>query len=243
MKGIAAVAAHDSEQKESFVGCRSCGESPGSTRRRYCSARCLRDLKRQLDFVQILLQVVRTRYAAFWWTTTEVALQVVPYRSDECLCFVHPRSNLRKPSQALRKLTETLGQFWQHALKVSRSRLRASRAVLEQASETTKASTLSSLVKRQVVLRAVTARQLAILCLRPEDLRGSQRQERLRKAYRAQAMVKHPDRGGSAQAFMAVRMAFEAISKQAPFDSQEQYGLPNAWLYDGNRRTWRAPLV
>ena len=224
-------------------GCRSCGKSPSKPQRRYCSAGCVRDLKAQLGIAQILLRAVRARYAAVRWTATEVSLQVVPYQSHECFGFVYPRSDSEKPSTSLRKLTEELGHVWQQRLKVSRSRFRASQAVLEQAGEKTKASTFSSLLRRQPVLHGVQAKQLAVLSLRPEDLRGSQWQERLRKAYRAQAMLNHPDRGGSAKAFVAVRNAFEGIKERARFDSEEQCGLPDAWLYDGDRKKWRAPLV
>lgn len=233
----------DSEYATSVNGCRSCGKSPLKPQRRYCSAGCARDLKRQLGIAQILLRVVRTRYAAVRWTATEVVLQVVPYQSQECFGFVYPRSDSEKPSNALRKLTEELGRVWQQIFKVSRSRFRASQGVLQQASQKTKASTFPSLVKIEAVVRNVPPEQLAVLCLRPGSLRGSKWQERLRKAYRAQVMLTHPDRGGRAQAFIAVRKAFAEIKERARLDSKEHYGVLDAWLYDGNRKTWRAPLI
>jgi len=97
---------------------------------------------------------------------------------------------------------------------------------------------------RPVEIRMPSVRGKALIRLRlgKHDLELKEVHKRIKRAFRAQAMIHHPDKGGNNAVFRNVVHAYEELISWAESPSFiTRRGFPDKWFYDGNRNRWVQP--
>lgn len=227
--------------------CCSCGEILTNRRRLYCSNECKQLLRRKLWLSEGLIRSLNTWFATFSWNESAITLKILPYQSDEVFCFFHSRAPSTKPAVDLGNMIEILGKKWWNEHNKSRSRYKASQAVLHQANRITGPREFRALQEPRVQLQGVDPGKLDALLLTDYDLLLPGRKELIKKAYWTQAKISHPDSpGGNARMFIHIKKAYESLkawAEEPKFTLQKQTSLPGCWVYHGNRsqNRWAPP--
>lgn len=219
--------------------CLSCG-IPIDLKRRYCSVACRQLLHTKLDRRTGLLAALNTRYATFHFTSTEVVLTLLPFDSREIFSYIHPRRGNGTPGDDFCRLADRLsGSWWKENHKTQRRYL-ASRTILGMAD---RRSRITDPVKPMETRRPVLAgRSLSCLRLSRADLDSPDCIEAIKKAFRAQALRHHPDRGGRAEMFRKIFTAYRDLVAWAENPTfSRRIGFHDRWFYDGRQNRWVQP--
>ena len=220
--------------------CLSCGTSENMDRRRYCSIECRQRLRHHLNLRTGLLRALNTRYATFYFTDFIIILDVLPYGSGELFSYMFPRSYDQKPVEDFCRMSNILGNAWWAERNRTNKRYLASQHLLEKAAS--KNAESASVKPYEVKEPARLSRSLTYLKLKKTDLNSPELQNKIKKAYRKQAMKHHPDLGGDATVFRRLHHAYEQILKWAenPIYIRRR-GFPFKWFYDGSTNRWVQP--
>ena len=234
--------------------CLACGK-PVNSRRKYCSSTCCEYLAAQLDRWSGLLVGLEVRYANFWFTETILVLDVLCNNSCEVLRFVYTRNPGKKPSEDFFQMANELGTSWWDAVKKTGKRYSAAGHVLLKAQ---KAGVSPEALKPKVSKRPrVNKQSLQCLKLNIDDLFSTAALQRVKSAYRREALKQHPDTGGSSRSFIKLRKAYEDLSNMVKQHGDSSGGLqindltilttlkaiPGKWCYDGVKRKWYRPAM
>jgi len=86
-------------------------------------------------------------------------------------------------------------------------------------------------------------RQLKSLKLSIGDMDSERSMEKVKTAYRREAMRTHPDVGGDGEKFKIVSESYQELIQwlKSPVFIIGR-GVPNKWSYDGTSYRWRTPL-
>jgi len=220
--------------------CLSCGTSENMDRRKYCSIECRQRLRYQLNLRTGLLRALNTRYATFYFTDTIIILDVLPYGSAELYSYIYPRTPGSKPVDDYCTLSNILGNAWWAERNRTNKRYVATRFILEQGKN--KNADAEPLRPLDVKEPAKLKKSLMFLKLQKSDLNSPGLQRKIKSAYRQQAMIYHPDRGGDAAGFRKLHNAYEQIIKwsENPVFVRRR-GFPDKWFYDGGTVRWVQP--
>ncbi len=220
--------------------CLSCGTTEHMGRRKYCSRECRQRLRQKLDMRIGLVQALNTRYATFYFTDHMVFMDILTYGSTEIFSFLFPRAPNRKPAEDFSRLANLLGDIWWAEKHRTQKRYLASRRVLEQA---IRVHDSPSAVKPQAIhIPAVHGASLTLLKLDRAALGSADLARTLKGAYRRQAKLNHPDRGGDAQNFRKIHSAYEELMNWAENPVYvRRRGFPDKWFYDGTSGRWVQP--
>jgi len=220
--------------------CLSCGTTENMERRRYCSIECRQRLRYSMNIRTGLLKALNTRYATFYFTDTLIILDVLPYGSDELFSYLFPRTPERKPVEDFCTLFNILGKQWWAEKNRTRKRYLASRLVLEKA----ESKRLDDVPIRPLdaARPAVPEKFLSFLKLQRKDLNSPELQQKIKSAYRRQALRHHPDLGGDAAGFRRLHDAYEQLLRwlENPVFVRRR-GFPDRWFYDGAANRWVQP--
>ena len=220
--------------------CLSCGTTANMGSRKYCSLECRQKLRHTLNIRTGLLRALNTRYATFYFTVDVIVMDVLPYDAHEIFSFIYPRKPKNKPSDDFRRMANMLGRVWWDEKNRTNKNYKASHLVLTKANRDRKASTQIQPIERKVP--TVKNAALITLKLSKTDLDSSALYNRIKKAYRMQAMKHHPDRGGSADMFRKLHHAYEELlhwAESPTFISRR--GFPDKWFYEAAKNRWIQP--
>jgi hypothetical protein len=217
-----------------------------TSRRRYCTDTCRRELRRQLWLAEGLLRAMHTRAAAFRWTHTQLVMQLLPSGLEEFHLFIADRRPGASPSQGLSLLTEELGRVWWDSFRRTGSRHQATLSVLRCAQATGDQEVVGRLHREERTPAGLDRRHLSILRLSAGDLTEPNPLAVLKRAYRQSARRAHPDRGGTGMEFIRIKRAFDELAAWAAspsYRTRRRNGLPDLWVYDGERtgNCWSPP--
>ena len=91
--------------------------------------------------------------------------------------------------------------------------------------------------------RSNIKKQLKCLKLRNEETDSEGLREKIRVAYRKEAMKTHPDVGGDEEKFKILSEAYQELIEWLKSPSFIiGRGVPDKWSYDGSTYKWRTPL-
>jgi len=183
---------------------------------------------------------LNTRYATFYFTDTIIILDVLPYGSAELYSYIYPRTPGSKPVDDYCTLSNILGNAWWAERNRTNKRYVATRFILEQGKN--KNADAEPLRPLDVKEPAKLKKSLMFLKLQKSDLNSPGLQRKIKSAYRQQAMIYHPDRGGDAAGFRKLHNAYEQIIKwsENPVFVRRR-GFPDKWFYDGGTVRWVQP--
>lgn len=220
--------------------CLSCGEVLSGRRRKYCSVDCRQRLHRRLDQRTGLLVALNARYAVFYFTQHVVVLDMVVGEETAVHSFMCPRSAGLAPAEDFSRLADRLGRLWWDARHRTRRRYLASRSVLAEAVKRGGPAAVMPLMIRQASVRQST---LTCLNIDRNTLAGPDLEGRIKRAFRRQAMARHPDVGGDGDGFRKLRQAYEELIEWAEAPSFIlRRGFVDKWFYDAGRNAWVQPL-
>ena len=163
-------------------------------RRKYCSVECRQKLRYNLNLRTGLLRALNTRYATFYFTDAVIILDILPYGSGELHSYMFPRSHGRKPFEDYCMMSNILGNAWWAERNRTNKRYIATRHLLEKAE--IKDADSAPIRPLEVKEPARLANSLTFLKLKKSDLNSPGLQQKIKSAYRKQAMQHHPDLGG-----------------------------------------------
>ncbi len=233
----------DSDKKNtgSAIGCLSCGATDHLNGRKYCSVSCRQRLQRTLNQRTGLLKALNAQYATFYFTGTLIILDVIVFDSDRIFSYIHSRSKRGKPADDFIKMANRLGRDWWDERGRTRRRYLATRRLLEMATSNsgdTAASVAPPAFKSPVLKKEFLIR----LDLTREDLVSPDVLLKIKSAFRRQAMIAHPDRGGSTRSFRQIHEAYNQLTRWAdnPIFRRRQ-GFPDKWFYQGTTNRWVQP--
>ena len=220
--------------------CLSCGTTANMGTRKYCSLECRQKLRYTLNIRTGLLRALNTRYATFYFTADFIVMDVLPYDTHEIFSFIFPRKPHAKPSDDFRRMTNMLGRVWWDEKNRTNKKYKATHLVLTKASRDRTVATQIQPIERKVP----TVKNAALIALKlsKTDLNSTALYDRIKKAYRMQALKHHPDRGGTADMFRKLHHAYEELLQWAEsptFISRK--GFPDKWFYEGERNRWIQP--
>ncbi|MGD8369242.1 MAG: J domain-containing protein [Desulfobacterales bacterium] len=220
--------------------CLSCGNDPGSSRRRYCSVACRQNLRRKLNARTGLLRALNTRFGAFYFTDSVVALDILPCRSKEIFSFIFPRTRGASPAEDFCKMSDALGNAWWAERRRTNRKYLANRLVFEQAQRND--TDQHRITPLEIRTPTVPGQHLIHLRLGRKDLESRELARIIKNAFRNQAMRHHPDKGGNSQTFRKILMAYEEMLSWAEAPTFiTRRGFPDKWFYDGSRNRWVQP--
>jgi hypothetical protein len=221
--------------------CLSCGETRNMKNRRYCSVECRQRLKYQLDIRSGLLKTLNARYATFYFTSTEIVLDILIRDSMEICSFVYPRVAGKKPVDDFIRLSNQLGKVWWSEKNRTERRYLANQMVLDQAKKREQERKWSFPGKTTTPVHV--KHSMTCLRLAKADLESSNAIGYIKSAYRKMAKLHHPDQGGDSAKFRKIHVAYERLvewSKSPVF--LKRRGFVDKWFYDGMRDKWVQPL-
>lgn len=229
-----------SSKNSSVVGCLACGTVENINGRRYCSVVCRQRLHRQLNARTGLLKALNTRFATFYFTRSLITLDLLPNDSEDLFSFILPRSQKNRPVEDFVRLTNRLGSLWWTERNRTNKRYIASRTVFEHAGKNHRA--LDKVKPLEFVKPARIKKPLIHLRLTRPDLQRPRLEERIRQAFRRQAMRHHPDRGGEAEDFRRIHQAYQQLLGWARHPTfVKRRGFPDKWFYEGRYNRWVQP--
>jgi hypothetical protein len=166
-------------------------------------------------------------------------LDIKPQGSKKVYRFIWHRSHQQNPSQALRHLTDELGNVWWNKKNQTGKRYQASQTVLSMAVKDTIPS--DEVIPREIKRPKRIKIFLTSLKLTHQDLRSVHAYKTVKSAYRKQALNHHPDRGGTSKAFRKLNSDYQEVINwlKSPV-LQIHRGIPGKWYFDGKK--WKTPL-
>jgi len=234
IKDIIAAHAHSNHR------CLSCGTAENMGRRKYCSIECRQKLRYSLNMRTGLLKALNTKFATFYFTTSLLFMDVLPYGSMSLFSFLFPRTPGRKPVDDFASMANVLGNAWWTEKRRTNKRYLATRHVLEKAKNENRA--VKSIKPFEIVEPARMVKSLTFLKLNRSDLNSPELQRTIKSAYRQQAKVHHPDQGGDAAVFRKVQYAYEQLMDWAEKPTfTRRRGFPDKWFYEGYTNRWIQP--
>ena len=220
--------------------CLSCGTRKKMKGRRYCSVQCRQNLRRQLNLRTGLLKALNTRYATFYFTDALIVLDLMPYYTRDIYSFIYPRSSTTKPSDDFTRLSYKLGNDWWAERKRTNKRYLANRTILAQAGINNRHS--DEIRPVEIKKPARVSRPMIHLQLTESDLTLPRLEERIKQAFRRQALRHHPDHGGSPADFRKIHQSYEALNSWAKNPTFiRRRGFPDKWFYEGAYNRWVQP--
>jgi len=220
--------------------CLSCGSSLAGARRRYCGIECRQNLRRKLNARTGLLKALNTRYASFYFTDAVIVMDILPYNAKEIFSFIYPRTEKSPPAQDFCRMSDTLGNAWWAERKRTNKKYLANIHVLNHANRGGRQ--VDSVSPVEIRMPSVRGKALIRLRLGRKDLELKEIHKRIKTAFRAQAMILHPDKGGNNAAFRKLVHAYEELISWAESPSFiTRRGFPDKWFYDGSRNRWVQP--
>jgi len=220
--------------------CLSCGISEEMGKRKYCSIDCRQRLRYKLNIRTGLLKALNIRYATFYFTSTLIILDMLPFNETEIYSFIFPRSPNCKPADDFSKMADILGNSWWSERKRTNRKYLAVRHVLDKANQ--KNGQTNSVRPLEIKIPAVKGKSLINLKIGRSELKTPQLQKLIKSAYRTQAKKHHPDIGGNTTAFRKIHQAYEELISWAESPTfVERRGFPDKWFYDGNKGRWVQP--
>lgn len=221
--------------------CLACGALLPSRRKRYCSKRCKDLLMFSLRWLKNLLLVLRTNYGTFSFSEYLLIINILPYRSREVYSFFYRRTPGQTPAEDLKSMCIELSREWYNKNKQSRCRPLTAIHILNQGR---RGAFSTDMVRPMAkISESHIQKQLQTLKLTIHDIRSDKSREKLKSAYRKEAMRTHPDVGGNGEKFKIVSEAYQELIewlKHPRFIITR--GVPDKWSYDGSSFKWRAPL-
>jgi hypothetical protein len=222
------------------TGCLSCGATDHLNGRKYCSVSCRQRLQRNLNQRTGLLKALNARYATFYFTGALIILDVIVFDSDRIFSYIHSRSKKGKPADDFIRMANRLGRDWWDERDRTRRRYLATRRLLEMA--TSSGGTTTSVAPKAFKNPVLKKEFLVRLDLTREDLVSPDVLLKIKSAFRRQAMIAHPDRGGTTRFFRQIHEAYNQLTAWAdnPVFSRRQ-GFPDKWFYNGTTNRWVQP--
>ena len=219
--------------------CLSCGV-PVGPKRRYCSVSCRQYLHTKLDRRTGLLAALNTRYATFHFTSTVIVLTLLPFDAREIFSFIHTRRESGTPGDDFCRLADRLsGSWWKENNKTHRRYL-ANRTILDMADQ--RSRTMDPVKPIETRRPVLAGRSLSCLRLSRADIDTPDCIEAIKKAFRVQALLHHPDRGGRAEMFRKIFTAYQELIAWAENPTfTTRIGFHDRWFYDGRRNRWVQP--
>jgi len=228
------------KNRDPVTGCLSCGTTDHLNGRKYCSVSCRQRLQRNLNRHTGLLKALNARYATFYFTGELIILDVIVSDSDRIFSYIHSRSRTGKPADDFIRMANRLGRDWWDERGRTHRRYLATRRLLEMAISRggTTTSVAPSAIKKPVLKKEFIIR----LDLTREDLVSPDVLLKIKSAFRRQAMIAHPDRGGSTRSFRQIHEAYNQLTAWAdnPVFNRRQ-GFPDKWFYNGSTNRWIQP--
>lgn len=221
--------------------CLSCGEKLAKRQRRYCSKRCKDLLLFSLRWLKNLLLPLHTNYATFSFSDYILVTNVLPYRSNEVFSFFYQRTPGKTPAEDLKSMCIELSREWYNKNRQSRCRSLTAIHILNKGQKGAATRSMVEPVAR--ISGASVLKQLKTLNLSFDDIRSDGSKEKLKTAYRQEALRTHPDVGGDGEKFKVIVEAYQELIewlKHPRFTISR--GVPGKWSYDGGSFKWRAPL-
>ena len=220
--------------------CLSCGLTDNLNGRKYCSVECRQELRRQLNRRTGLLKAINTQYATFYFTGALIILDVLVFSSDRIFSYLYSRSKRGKPADDFILLANRLGRDWWEERNRTKRRYLATRHLLDNA--TSNGNTMGSVTPSEFKKPALRKDILVCLDLSRTDLTSPDALNIIKSAFRKQAMMVHPDRGGRAESFHRIHEAYHQLITWAnrPVFTRRR-GFPDKWFYDGVTNRWVQP--
>jgi hypothetical protein len=235
------VKSKSSAKNEKKNSCLSCGTAENIKNRRYCSVKCRQHLRQKLNTWSGLLQALNTRYATFYFTDTEIILDVVPHGIREIFRYATLRSDGSKPAEDFGKMTNMLGSAWWKEEKRTTKNYLASRHVLDMAERLAMSEGLTR--PRLIKVPTVKPGNLIYLDIAKADLGSRELVKMIKNAYRRQVKIHHPDVGGKAATFRKIHTAYKELLQWADNPTFiHRRGFPDKWYYDGENKKWVQPV-
>lgn len=167
-------------------------------------------------------------------------MDVLPYNASEIFSFIYPRTKKSPPAQDFCRMSDTLGNAWWAERRRTNKKYLANMHVLNRARRGGKG--VENINPVETRMPSVRGKALIRLRLGRGDLELKEVHKRIKKAFRAQAMIHHPDKGGNNAAFRNVVHAYEELISWAESPSfVTRRGFPDKWFYDGSRNRWVQP--
>ncbi len=239
MRPIPTSAAHQQRSKTAASVCQACGIPLKGRQRRWCSPGCRQTLHACLERRTGLLKALNTRYGVFYFTDSVLILDLLTRHTDAIYSYMYSRRLQTTPAKDFSRMSNQLGNRWWAEKRRTQKFYRASEHILDLAHQHSDTAKVRPLVTRKPKQISGALRQLK---LSPADLGKADVQAVIRRAYRRQAMVHHPDKGGTAHLFREIHAAYRHLNTWAknPIYQYSQ-GIPGKWLYDGRRNYWVQP--
>ncbi|MFC1815508.1 J domain-containing protein [Thermodesulfobacteriota bacterium] len=221
--------------------CLSCGAALDNKKKRYCSKACKDLLIFALRWLKNLLLALHTKYATFSFSEYLLIINVRPHRSNDVFSYFYKRTPGKAPAEDLKKMCIELSREWYNKNKQTNCRVLASIHILNKGQKGVISKDLiKPMVKKS---KSNIKKQLISLKLSVEDIDDEGSKEKIKAAYRKEALKTHPDVGGDEEKFKSISEAYqELISwlKNPHFIIRR--GVPGKWSYDGRNFKWRTPL-
>jgi hypothetical protein len=220
--------------------CLSCGTSLDKGCRRYCSVTCRQALHQRLNVRTGLLKALNTRFATFYFTTTRIVMDVLPYGSRQIYSFILGRTQGQTPAEDFSRMANLMGNAWWGEKNRTRRHYLASRHLLEKA--LCRQDPLSAVRPTETRAPVVRRQSLVLLMLDARALEGPDVERRIKSAFRQAAKRHHPDHGGDQLEFVRLHQAYEHLLHWAENPVfHRRRGFADKWFYDGQTNRWVQP--
>jgi hypothetical protein len=221
--------------------CLSCGTTKNIKNRRYCSIKCRQHLRQKLNMKSGLLQALNTRYATFYFSDTNIVLDIVPHGIKEVFRYESKRRAGSNPAVDFSIMTNNLGEAWWAESRRTNKNYLASQHVLKLATR----HAISDGSQRPRLIRIPTVKTESLNCLEinKADLHSHELNKIIKNAYRQQVKIHHPDLGGQAASFRKIHDAYKELLRWAdnPVFVRRR-GFPDKWYYNGENEKWVQPV-
>ena len=188
-----------------------------------------------------LLQALNTRFATFYFSDTNIFLDIVPHGIKEVFRYESKRRAGSNPAADFSIMTNNLGEAWWAESRRTNKNYLASQHVLKLATR----HTISDGSQRPRLIRIPTVKAESLNCLEitKADLHSHELNKIIKNAYRQQVKIHHPDLGGQAAAFRKIHDAYKELLRWAdnPVFVRRR-GFPDKWYYNGENEKWVQPV-
>lgn len=221
--------------------CLSCGASEGMGTRRYCSQACRQRLRLQLNMRTGLLKALNTRYATFYFTGSQIVMDVLTMSGKDLFHFTFPRTPGNNPADDFIQMSDRLANAWWTEKRKTDKRYLANRHVFERAQKGYGAVG-ARINPEDLWIPAVNVKDLACLKLNRSELKSAEAVVAIKAAFRRMAKKHHPDQGGDAVDFRKIHDAYRQLlewSENPKFT--RRCGFADKWFYNGATNRWVQP--
>jgi len=240
MKNKTTISASDDSHKKKKA-CLSCGAVLNGRKRRYCSKNCKDKLQFALRWLKNLLLALNTKYATFSFSEYFIIINILPYRSKEVFSYFYKRTPAKTPADDLKSMYLEMSKAWYHKNVQTKCRMLASTHILNKGQ--TGIVHKDSIRPETKTSGSTVQRQTKLLKLSLEDIIAEKSKEKIKTAYRKEALRTHPDVGGDGEEFKIISEAYQELVQWLENPSFTiRRGLAGRWSYDGLSYQWRTPL-